>query len=185
MQKPNRGPGSVDWHKIKAEFLSTQISLNALRQKYDLAQAYFFKKTKGWHAEKAALQVKAIGNLKKDITSYFESYIERACSILDKFAKHYDALLAVNQDQDEQGNMVVAAPLSPDKLLDASKAFAENLKTLQLLRMQTDPASKERALTEGDLHAVIMTLIGVTERNQEARLEKDSSHRAPLSDVGR
>lgn len=185
MPKPNRGPGSVDWHKIKAEFLSTQVSLNALRQRYDLAQAFFFKKTKGWHAEKAALQAKAIGNLKKDITAYFESYIDRACSILDKFAKHYDALLNVGQGVDEHGHMVVDTPLSPDKLLDASKAFAENLKTLQLLKMQADPSTKDRALTEGDLHAVIMTLIGVTERSQEAKIEKDTSHRASFGDAGR
>lgn len=184
MQKLKRGPGSVDWHKIKAEFLSTQISLNALRQKHGLATAYFFKKTKGWHAEKAALQAKAIGNLKQDITAYFESYIARACSILDKFARHYDALLDAGHDRDENGNITAYKPLPPDMLLDASKALAANLNTLQLLKVQAQPNSSGHTI-EGDLHAAIMALIHVAERKQEGEHEEAILDRPSLGDPRR
>lgn len=164
MQKPERGPGSVDWHRLKAEYLSTQISLNKLREKNGLAFASFFKKVKGWNKEKAALQKKAIKRVEAEVIDFYADYIRRSRKFLTTMMDNFEQLVQDGRVRDQDGKLW---PLGPDSLLDLAKAFAENMKTVRLIENKSTENKAIGVQADGDLHGALMQLIHVIEGKED------------------
>lgn len=57
--------GDIDWNALKVEFMTTDMSLNAIREKHNIADKnHFYKKTEDWKEERRKLHEKTLQKIK-------------------------------------------------------------------------------------------------------------------------
>lgn len=133
-KRKHTNPGSINWEKLRAEFITGDESLNSFRIRHGLALQHFYKMTKGWVAERTETRERAVSVVKDKLTISYGEFVEKQKSILNMLNAQIDELYKKTMSPD--GTKIVA-PLKSGELLNIANTVNQALKSFRLIEGKT------------------------------------------------